>query len=324
MPFNAYLVLYQSISSVVDWYFIMPVLKTALALATVNILFGTGYPFVKTVIHYIDPSTWVFVRASLSALLLITLFHRRVDLGSQALKKAGWLLVAAFFGIMLNQVCFVEGLARTTPAHASIINATIPLQTLLYGWFFIRERISLSKIIGVVFGFTGVGILLRFDQTSLANPYLVGDLLIFVNSASYSLYLVIAKKVLGNVGPLTAITWMSVFGAMGIGLYSGWDIPATQIATLAPKIWLFMAYLVLVPTVLTYSLNLWALKHVEASHAALFVYFQPLVATILSYFMLGDVPDSRFYVSAVLICSGVLLGSFNICSINKFKIFLSK
>jgi len=287
----------------------MSLIKTALALATVNILFGTGYPFVKTVVQYIDPSSWVFVRVSLATFLLVALFHRRLNLGAGALKKVGWLLMASIFGIMINQVCFVEGLSRTSPAHASIINATIPLQTLFFGWIFLREKIYLSKIVGIVVGFVGVGILLRLDETGIVNPFLKGDILIFINAASYSLYLVIARYVLGSIGPMVALTWMSVIGAMGIGMYAGWDFPVTQIVSLSPKIWLFMLYLILVPTIVTYSLNLWALKRVEASHAALYVYFQPLVATILSYFMLGDIPDKRFYFSAVLIFVGILLGS---------------
>lgn len=288
----------------------MSFIKTALALATVNILFGTGYPFVKTVVQYIDPSSWVFVRVSLATFLLVALFHRRLNLGAGALKKVGWLLLASIFGIMINQVCFVEGLSRTSPAHASIINATIPLQTLLFGRVLLREKIYVSKILGILIGFVGVGILLKLDETGMANPFLQGDILVFVNSTAYSLYLVIARKLLGDVGSIAALTWMSVFGAMGIGLYAGWDVPATQISQLSPKIWLFMLYLIIVPTIVTYSLNLWALKRVEASHAALYVYFQPLVATILSYFMLGDVPGVRFYVSSGFIFFGIFFGTF--------------
>ena len=75
-------------------------------------------------------------------------------------------------------------------------------------------------------------------------------------------------------------------------------------------LWIFMIYLVLGSNILTYSLNLWALKRVDSSHAALFVYFQPLVATTLSYFMLGNIPSIRFYISSLLIVGGIFVASY--------------
>lgn len=290
----------------------MITLRVILALVLVNIFFGIGYPFVKTIFRYLEPSTWVYIRVFLSTIILIfvIVFSRSgVSRYLFSLKKIGWLLLASVLGIMINQLCFVEGLYRTIPAHASIINATIPLQTLLYARFFIKEKLTVMKLGGIAVGMVGVLYLLGFDKLGQFNPFLKGDGLVFINSIAYSLFLVIARKNLSDIPPVLALAVLSFFGVFGLGYYAGWDIPVERILNFPTKIWIFMAYIIIFSGVLTYVLNLWALKRVESSYAALFVYFQPLVATTLSYFMLGDIPGTRFYVSGVLIFAGILLGS---------------
>lgn len=290
----------------------MITLRVILVLALVNILFGIGYPFVKTIFRYLEPSAWVYIRVFLSTILLIIViaFSRSgISRYLFSLKKIGWLILASVLGIVINQLCFVEGLYRTIPAHASIINATIPLQTLLYARIFIGEKLTTMKLGGIAVSMAGVLYLLGFDKLGQFNPFLKGDGLVFINTIAYSLFLIIARKKLLDIPPTLALTVISFFGVFGLGYYAGWDIPVEKILHFPPKIWLFMAYIIIFSGVITYILNLWALKRVESSYAALFIYFQPLVAATLSYFMLGDVPGARFYISGVLIFAGILLGS---------------
>ena len=117
-------------------------MKTILALVLVNSLFGIGYPLVKTIVHYLTPAQWVFVRVLSSSLILLVFQGKALFSHPITLKQFGGLVLAAFLGITLNQICFVEGLYRSTSGHAAIINATIPLQTILLAWLFGKEKIQ--------------------------------------------------------------------------------------------------------------------------------------------------------------------------------------
>ncbi len=285
----------------------MQKLKPILTLIFVNILFGTGFPMVKVVLGYMSVGQWIFVRGLLSCLLLFILQY--IQMSFKHFSHLGWVALAALFGVVINQICFAEGIHRTLSAHAAMINAMAPLMTLLLASLFIGERMTSMKMVGIVFGFLGVAYLLRLDHFRDINPYFKGDLLIFANATAYSLYLITARKTAHKLPPLLYFTWMSFIGMIGLGFYSHWDFPLHAIWMAPLKIKTYMLYLVVVPTVLCYVLNLWALKQVEASKAALFIYFQPVVAAVLGFWMLGDVPDHRFYVSGFLICIGVFLGS---------------
>lgn len=280
------------------------------SLALVNLLFGAGYPFVKSILFYLEPGQWLLIRAVFSTLILIVYTRKDLLDTSLSLRDLFWIILACLFGVLINQICFVEGLKRTIPAHAAMINATVPLLTLLLGAFFLRENLSARKIIGIGLGLFGILYLLGFGLALEINPLFRGDLLSFANAASYSIYLIIARYALNHLKPSVALTWITAFGIIGFGIYADWQFPIQKILTLPPKIWFYMLYLICVPSVIGYGIYLWALKRVEASSSALFSYLQPVSSGILAYLLLGDIPGNRFYVSAAFILSGIVIGNW--------------
>ncbi len=287
----------------------MKSINTLVVLVLVNLAFGAGYPFVKAILQYLPPANWLFVRCSVSALILVLITNQKMVRQNISFKNLFWLIIATLFGVLLNQICFVEGLKLTLPAHTAIINATIPLQTLLFASIFLGERLTKARVWGVVLGFAGIFYLLGLHQSLRLNAFVQGDLLSLANAASYSIYLVIARKHLQGLSPLVALTIMTLMGLVGFGVYANWDFPVHKIIELPHTIWLTMIYLMVVPSVIGYLAYLWALKRIEASQAALFCYLQPISAIVFSFVLFGDIPQPRFYVSAGLIFVGILLGN---------------
>ncbi len=68
-----------------------------------------------------------------------------------------------------------------------------------------------------------------------------------------------------------------------------------------------MAYVILGATVLTYFLNLWALKRVQASHVAAYIFLQPLLATTLAVAFRGEEISVRFVIAAVFVLIALFL-----------------
>ena len=68
-----------------------------------------------------------------------------------------------------------------------------------------------------------------------------------------------------------------------------------------------MVWIVLCATVINYLLNNYALARVESSTVALFIYLQPLLATLLSVSLGREVLSARFIASAALVFCGVFL-----------------
>ncbi len=280
------------------------------ALIAVQVFFGLHYLAAKLVILEIPPRAWALLRVALAALVMVPaalLLRRRLPRGWPDL---GGLALCSVFGVVINQVCFVEGLSRTTVTHSAIINTTIPVWTLAFAVLYGREQLTFRKLMSLGVALGGVVLVLRpWAAGGPASSTLVGDLLTLVNALSYSFFLVISKKVLDRSDPVAATAALLVFGTLGISL-----VGAPQLAHLHPAdlsartIWLG-AFVVLFATVGAYLLNYFALSRAESSLVALFIYLQPFIAALLGALVLGERPGVWVLSGGVLIFSGVFLAA---------------
>lgn len=276
------------------------------ALIAVQLLFGVNYLVSKAVVDVMDPAAWATLRSASALVILagITWVGRHTLPRGRDLWYLGG---CALLGVTANQILFLEGLSRTTPAHASLICSQIPLFTLTAAVVMGRERLDGRKAAALVCGMVGVLVLLEVDRLRLDARYLVGDLLVLANAVAYGLYVALSGRVMSRNDPLGATTVVFLFGAAGIGLYGADDLLRVPLQALAAADWVRMAYVVLGATVLTYALNLFALKHTQASRVALYIFLQPVVATVLSVLVLGEAVTWRLLVAGGLVLASLLL-----------------
>ncbi len=253
------------------------------SLVLIQVIFGLHYLAAKIVLSEIPPAAWALLRVSAAALLLALvalLAGRKLPRSGSVL---GRLAMYAVFGVVINQLCFVEGLSRTTPGHSSILITAIPIGTLVFAVLLRRERLTRTKLMSFAVALSGVLLVLQPSAAGWATPEVRGDLLILVNALSYALFLVLSKDLLRQVDPLAATVVLLAFGSLGMlipGLpaLAGFDPSAVSWST-----WVLGAWIVVFPTALAYLLGFWALARVESSRVAFFIYLQPLIAASLSF-----------------------------------------
>jgi len=276
------------------------------ALVAVQALFGINYLASKHVVGTLDPAAWAALRAVSAAAILVLLARagrHRLPRGRDLWYLGG----CALLGVTLNQILFLEGLSRTTPAHSALICSQIPLFTLVGAVLLRQEALTRRKVAGLLLGMSGVMVLLEVDRLALDARYLVGDLLTLANAVAYGLYIALTGRVMRRHDPLGATTAVFLFGAAGILVYGGPELVRAPLGSLDGATLAAMAFAILGATVATYSLNLWALRHTHASRVALYVFLQPVVATTLSVVLLGEVVTWRLAVAGTLVLTGLSL-----------------
>jgi drug/metabolite transporter (DMT)-like permease len=278
------------------------------ALLAVQLFFGLHYLAAKLVLEEIPPRAWAAIRISAAALILLAIARlagRRLPTARADLRR---LAVYALFGVVINQLCFVEGLKRTTPTHSALINTSIPVFALVFAVLAGRERISGRKLLAVAVALAGVLLVIwPFGRTAFSSQTLAGDLLTLVNSISFSLFLVISRDLLVRTDPLAATAVLMGFGALGILAVAWPALLAFDPAPVSAGTWGLAAFVIVFATVLTYVLNYWALARVPSSVVALFIYVQPVIAATLSAVLFGERPAPRVLAGALLIFTGVFL-----------------
>jgi len=278
------------------------------ALIAVQVMFAVHYLAAKMLLATIPAPAWACLRLLLGASLFWGVHLARGGrwIPWRDLRRLAGL---ALFGVVVNQICFIEGMARTTPAHSSLINCAIPVATLAFAVLLGREKLRRASALGIAAAMVGVLVLLKVDDLELRSEWLLGDLLTLTNASSFAFFLVISKRTLRGIGTVPATAGLLACGALGTTLYGGRAALALPASVWTPATVGLAIYIVVFPTVLAYFLNYWALARVESSEVALFIYLQPILAGALSVWILHEEITWRLVVSSAFVFVGVLFAT---------------
>lgn len=173
---------------------------------------------------------------------------------------------------------------RTSPVNASVIMTTSPIIVFILSLFILKEKPNSIKIVGLVIGAIG-SIVFTLQGSSGGESTLLGDLFIFINATSYSLYLVLIKPLMAKYKPLTVITWIFTFGLIYVLCWpmSSSELLETSFTTLQSAEILRLVFVVVCVTFFPYLLMVYAMKRISPAVSSSYIYFQPLLAALFIY-----------------------------------------
>jgi len=278
-----------------------------LALIAVQIFFAT-WPIVgKLALRTLPAVALVGLRVAGASLVLLLL--ARVSGNLLPIERQDWplLFVSSALGLILNQWLFVKGLSITTAINATLLSTSIPVSTLVIGMFLGTDRTTWRRMLGIALAAAGVLYLIGPGRSDFSSATRVGDLLIVANSLCYGAYIAVSKDLVRKYNALTVITWIFIIGSVATippGLIS---LSQIQLSNVSWKVWIEVAYIIVLPTAITYYLNAWALARVPPSTVAVYIYLQPLIAFVVAPIVLGETLGARALISSLLIFVGVFI-----------------
>jgi drug/metabolite transporter (DMT)-like permease len=205
-------------------------------------------------------------------------------------------------GIALNQALFLIGLVLTTPTIAALLSITIPVLTAALAIALRQEPASRRTGVGIALAGAGGAWLVTGGGGRASLD--IGALLIALNSLSYSLYIVLSRRTIQRLGAMTVITWMFTWAVVAFAPFGLAPLIAS-VPEWTPRGWTYIAYIVVVPTVVAYLANAWALGRSSPTLVTIYIYVQPAIAAVLAWMQLGQGLSSRLVASAALILVGV-------------------
>jgi drug/metabolite transporter (DMT)-like permease len=279
------------------------------ALVAVQILFGVNYVITKVVVDVFPPLVWASIRIVIASVVMVSVaLATGRKHPTDGKKFFGPLVIFALLGIIINQSSFLVGLRHTTATNSAVLNTLIPVFTLLIVTFRGQEPLTLKRALGFACALTGVLAIRKLEDLNFSNSTWFGDLLTVVNCLSYAFFLSFSKKFLEQHDRIWTTAWLFMYGSIGLSLLALPDWMAFHWPPMDTRLLACMVFAVLGGTLLTYFLNFWALAHARSSSVALFIYVQPIVASLLAWTWMGQEPTPRTFVSSGLIFVGMLLG----------------
>ncbi|MDR2868455.1 MAG: DMT family transporter [Bacteroidales bacterium] len=282
--------------------------KGHLAILSANIIFGLNTTISRGLIpEVVSPFALTFFRMSGALLLFwgISLFTKKEKV---PLKDIGMLFLASFFGIFINQFPFLVGLSHTSPIDASLVITLLPVFSMILAAIFIKEPITLKKVMGVIVGASGAILLIsRHADTDIGNGSLFGNLLVMSSSFSYAVYLTLFKKTISKYSPITCMKWMFLFASIMAFPFCFPSLQATDFSAFSTTTYLKIGYVVCAATFLSYLLIPIAQKVLRPTTLSMYNYLQPIVATTVAILVGLDHFRWDKLIAGALVFTGVYL-----------------
>ncbi len=288
--------------------------KSFLWLALLAAVWGPSFIFIKIAVGEVPPITLAASRVALAALLLYLVLRL------QGRNLPGFGPIWKHFAIMgfvsnaLPFVLFSWGEQYIDSALAAILNGTTPIFTILLAHFvFADDRISPTKMMGVLLGFGGLVILILpslFDGVRATTWGLLG---ITVAASSYAVAIVYSRKNLRGLPPMVAPTAQLTMAAVYL-------VPLSLLVdapyTLPLPSWQALAALFalsVVGTGIGFVIYYRLLEGNSATYLSMVTYLMPVVGIILGVLVLGEQLSWNAYAGCALILLGIMTvnGVFN-------------
>ena len=278
------------------------------AATLVSIIYGVTFTVAKDVMpKYVDAFGFIVMRVGGAVLLfwLLSFFGPKEKIAKTDFPR---IVAAAFFGVALNMLTFFKGLSYTSPIMGAVLMVTTPMIVLVLSAFIMKERMENRKVLGIILGLAGTITLILYGKSMVNAPNAsLGNLLVFVNAVSYGFYLIIVKKLMDKYNAFTFVKWIYTFGFLMV-LPFGWnEFQAIDFTNLPTDILCKIGFVVVFSTFLTYLLNLISMRELKPTTVAVFIYLQPLFATIFAVSLGKDELNWIKILSAILIFTGVYL-----------------
>lgn len=260
--------------------------------------------------NYVGPFGFIMLRVVGAGILFwaISFFGPK-----EKIEKKDWgrVLACAILGMVINMLAFFKGLQLSTPINSSVLITITPIFVVVLSAFFLSERITLNKGLGILLGFVGATALILFgaEIRQDAPNIPLGNFLFIVNGTAYGGYLIVVKKLIEKYHPFTLMKWMFTI-AIIINLPI--TLPeALEIQWSTMPLWVYgsVAFVVIGTTFLTYLFNVFALTELKASTVGAFIYLQPLLGIMFALFSGKDHLTLVKILATALVLLGVYLAS---------------
>lgn len=274
-----------------------------------TLLFGANYWIAKGLMpNHLLPMQIIFLRV-LGTLLISWIIQISIkELRVLSIDRADYprLILSSLSGVAINQMMFFTGLNYTTPVNAAIINSASPILVLVFAAWILKERIGTSRLGGILLGAAGALMLILLGNShSLKGGNLTGDMFIVVNTASWSLYLVISKPLMVKYNPVLMMRWMFMIGFIGVFPFSIRQALEINFSSFDSYTWFSILYIIVGTTFLAYFFITYSLKRLSSPVVAYYTYIQPVIVAVIGILLFAERISWIKIVSGLLVFAGI-------------------
>jgi len=260
-----------------------------------------------------------FYRLFLAVIMMIPIIFLKYKQELRTIKKRDWIL-ATLSGVFLaaHFILWFESLNYTSVASSVVLVTLQPVFAFIGTYFFFGERFSIAAIISMLITLVG-SIVIGWGDFQISGLALFGDILALLGAITVTGYFLLGQQLRRRLSLMT-YTFI-VYGISSITMFIYNLFLGNDFIHYSPYYWLLFLGLAIIPTFLGHTLFNWALKWVSTSTISMAIVFEPIGATILAYFILGEVVTASQWLGGSIVIFGLFL--FVMSTTKKAKVTIS-
>jgi drug/metabolite transporter (DMT)-like permease len=282
-------------------------LRVAIALGAVYLIWGSTYLAIRFAIETIPPFLMAAARYLTAGVLLYGWSRLR---GAPRPSLVHWRSAVIIGALLLlagnGGVVWAE--QRVSSGLVALLISTEPLWIVLMTWLRDRRQRPGGRVIaGLLLGFTGLMLLVRPSSSGGLDP--LGVVAVLIASLSWAWGSLYSQRARLPASPLLS-TSMQMLSGGGLLLLAGalTGEPARfALAEVSTRSLLSLAYLVIFGAIIAFTAYVWLLRSASAVLVSTYAYVNPVVAVLLGWAFAGEPITRGTLIGAAVILTGVAL-----------------
>lgn len=270
------------------------------------LIWGSTWIFIKIGLEDLPPIGFASARFVVSVFILLFVIRiQKIPLPRTAKE---WRLIALTgvlqFSINYSLVFWSE--QYITSGLAALLQSMITVFGLVLAWIFLpSERITAQKIIAVIIGVSGVGVIFN-DQLRVDNwMAFLGCAAIVAGAYAAAQASILVKAKAGAIHPAALVFSQMICGLPAIIIYSLINDGNPLTFKWTAKAVLCVLYLSIFGTIAAFWLYYWLLSKIESTKAMMISLVTPLLAVIIGAVFIGETLPPQTLLGGLLIVGSV-------------------
>lgn len=281
-----------------------------LLLASSMTLVGSYVALSKVLVVVFPVFLLAWLRFGIAAAAMATWVRRTPGEAPLSRHDRVLLFFESFLGNFLFSICMLFGVSMTSALAAGVIMAAIPAMVALLSWAALRERITARVATGIACAVGGIALVSLGKHESTGGTSLLGNVLLFCAVVCEASYVVIGKKLTGQVSAKRISALVNLWGLALVTPLGLWQATRFAFDAVAPASWTLLVFYSLAASMITVWLWMTGLKHVPASSAGVFTVFLPVSTAAVGVLFLGERFSAWQAGAFVLALVGVVLATW--------------
>lgn len=277
-----------------------------IALIIANIIWGAAPPIFKWALQDISPFTLAFLRFFIASILILPFAYKKLRIEKNDIAEV---FLIGFLGVTLNIAFFFLGLKYAPSINASIIGSAGPIFLILFAFLFLREKPKKRVISGSFIGLLGV-LIIMFKPLLSAEPNLdlIGNTFYFIAMLGGLGHTILGRQLLKKYEAAGVTFWSFFVGAICFfPFFVNENLSQSFLSNITLPVVVGVAFGSILCSTLAYFLFFWALKYMPAAETGIFVYLDPIITVLVALPLLGEVPDTFYYIGSIFVFFGIYI-----------------